>query len=1677
MDNLPSATDSVQSAAPKCVNGSMRRPSPSPCSPAGGGGRPASLMDHTQSQPQVVRVVVNRDEKGYGMKVSGDNPVYVQSVKEGGAAEKAGLHAGDKIIKVNGVNVMNSTHTQVVALIKSSSQVVLSVQQRSNPIRNMGSPSVHNRPVTTPTSSRITGPQPVDNEKQYQLQLEKEQYYKLMIEKEQHYVDLLRSQIASSPDEKKCKELAKTEKNLQTLQGMLLRTQSEQQSPSTVSSPCFSSPPSPLKYNSTCTPSSPNGNTDVPPPLPKRNNHSTNRRTMNTKSALPYVNGKVPLDVNNFLNNEINANLAEASASTPQRHKPKPPLGSLVMDSPDQPPPLPPRASHSAPLPLRVDPDAANSINKQMAYPLVATCATLVNNCVSNPSPNPTHHRTKSSPETLMTLEGNGSTRKLSESMDDLSRREEWETPPGTPPPPYPSPRALRRDGISVNYDGDSTLEEPFVDSIDNSSVCGVTGASRLVTNNSPIHAATPHTTQQPIMSMEDDEMSDTEFSQMEDHGHFQSFSKLMEHPPHLAVFTNYILSNSDPNSLMFYLLTDLYKEGNAKEMRKWAFEIHSCFLVPGAPLRLGNVDENIAREIDEVLTKEFDKEEILRKVFWKARHKAKEELTNQLADFRQKRTAGLGTIYGPTDQALAELYSDKAKEMKLYESLFLEKLEPYLEEIEKDSFDARRYYTAAAFTTVLTRIFQIRPVMHALDRCPTFVNKEKSFRTKFIGRYSRKLNVQGHQYVAQQYYTVIMCNNCHQILYGIGPQGYQCSMCLINLHRQCVRIFEDICPGPITKKDRGIMKLIGMRHDSNEQNRLKKNSQFLQMERERRQAEEKDSSFELNESVEVKQGQPVSRSGSDRRPDAVREEGLKHQESATGTESPHDVSHDKTDITTMASSTILPATGSQRRVNSNINRSESVKEQSEKRKQRRNISDPSHNTTSGDVDLDRHTALSNTDSGSSSNSSISCNDRLSESPSNSIDAVVQAAALRGTVDSDSDIDAESEQWQSLVPPEELKNLPAHEKKRQDVINELFHTESSHVRNLKVLYKIFYKKIQESQTLKPEELNLIFPNIKEMLDLHMEFNKEMRRRRKEDPIVKELGHMLGNMFGDLYGESLKKAAATFCERQQLALEFIKKRRERDSKFDAVLIECEKKRQCRRLQLQGILPTEMQRLSKYPLLLERLMHSIESLDSEHSQQEELSRLKRAHHMSKEILNYVNEAAKVAHNKHRLEEIQKHLDTSAFERSDHIAQEFRTLDLTKYRLILEGGMQLKRPNKPIVPVHILLLEEAVIILQREGDRFLLKFFQSGSAAQPQPLSPIIKMSMLLARTNAVCKNALFLVNMLPNNSQMYDLIAEDEIKREVWFKHFTDATEAYNKRQGKSLDRKEEAATDSESESVQDLPPSEEVSERAEAVGGDANESASATTEDGVDRTSTEDNKEPIEEDNTEEGERNSAETSDMVAGGGVQTTKVSAEEWPLIQPSQVSVAVPPVHIAESMLTPLEQIRRKDALVKQALEDKEGIVADLLSIPREHFQHIADMASMDTSTSKDISGQVLASIYQVHQLQKAVNESTNITELDAMAAKGGRFPSCASQEDGEACPSIPLTVPSGLVRDIAGSLNLQLTTLLSEVKQVEEERDRLRKELNRMREMLHEEHNLHSAVPVDDENLITTECASD
>ncbi|XDV19902.1 hypothetical protein PO909_025298 [Leuciscus waleckii] len=75
-------------------------------------------------------VIIQKDENGFGLTVSGDNPVFVQLVKEDGAAMRAGVQTGDRIIKVNGTLVTHSNHVEVVKLIKSGSYVALTVLGR-----------------------------------------------------------------------------------------------------------------------------------------------------------------------------------------------------------------------------------------------------------------------------------------------------------------------------------------------------------------------------------------------------------------------------------------------------------------------------------------------------------------------------------------------------------------------------------------------------------------------------------------------------------------------------------------------------------------------------------------------------------------------------------------------------------------------------------------------------------------------------------------------------------------------------------------------------------------------------------------------------------------------------------------------------------------------------------------------------------------------------------------------------------------------------------------------------------------------------------------------------------------------------------------------------------------------------------------------------------------------------------------------------------------------------------------------------------------------------------------------------------------------------------------------------------------------------------------------------------
>ncbi|XP_067833465.1 rho guanine nucleotide exchange factor 1-like [Heptranchias perlo] len=115
-----------------------------------------------------------------------------------------------------------------------------------------------------------------------------------------------------------------------------------------------------------------------------------------------------------------------------------------------------------------------------------------------------------------------------------------------------------------------------------------------------------------------------------------------------------------------------------------------------------------------------------------------------------------------------------------------------------------------------------------------------------------------------------------------------------------------------------------------------------------------------------------------------------------------------------------------------------------------------------------------------------------------------------------------------------------------------------------------------------------------------------------------------------------------------------------------MMEAERNRECRRLQLKDLLVSEMQRLTKYPLLLENII----KYTDDRVEREKLVVVRECCRLT---LTSVNEAVKETENRQRLDDYQRRLDTSSLERANNpVAFEFKNLDLTQQRMIHEGPL---------------------------------------------------------------------------------------------------------------------------------------------------------------------------------------------------------------------------------------------------------------------------------------------------------------------------------------------------------------------------------------------------------------------
>ncbi|XP_077397462.1 rho guanine nucleotide exchange factor 12 isoform X3 [Festucalex cinctus] len=365
--------------------------------------------------------------------------------------------------------------------------------------------------------------------------------------------------------------------------------------------------------------------------------------------------------------------------------------------------------------------------------------------------------------------------------------------------------------------------------------------------------------------------------------------------------------------------------------------------------------------------------------------------------------------------------------------------------------------------------------------------------------------------------------------------------------------------------------------------------------------------------------------------------------------------------------------------------------------------------------------------------------------------------------------------WQQLVGREVLAGLRPLEIKRQEVINELFYTERAHVRMLRVLDHVFYQKLSKDAILPPSDIKNIFTNLEEILQLHVSILEQMAavRKRNESSVIDQIGDDLLSWFSGGEEEKIKQAVGTFCSNQPFALEIIKTKQKKDSRFISFIQEAQSNRLCRRLQLKDIIPIEMLRFTKYPLLLDNISKYTDDAV-------EKDKVKQAADCCRKILNHVNQAVKESEDKQRLEDYQRRLDLSSLKQTDNpMILELKNLDLTKKTMVHEGPLSWKVNKDKTIELYTLLLEDILVLLQKQDERLILKCHSknlAGTADTKHIFSPIIKLNTVLVRSVATDNKSFFVLSMSDNGAQIYELMASTVSDQRTWQNLITQRAEA-------------------------------------------------------------------------------------------------------------------------------------------------------------------------------------------------------------------------------------------------------------------------------------------------------------
>ncbi|XP_028811943.1 A-kinase anchor protein 13 isoform X2 [Denticeps clupeoides] len=367
----------------------------------------------------------------------------------------------------------------------------------------------------------------------------------------------------------------------------------------------------------------------------------------------------------------------------------------------------------------------------------------------------------------------------------------------------------------------------------------------------------------------------------------------------------------------------------------------------------------------------------------------------------------------------------------------------------------------------------------------------------------------------------------------------------------------------------------------------------------------------------------------------------------------------------------------------------------------------------------------------------------------------------------------EADAWSVTVDEKFLKRLKKEVIQRQDVIYELIQTELHHVRTLRIMAEVYVKGLLKEAQLEPPMVDRMFPVVEDLLELHTHFLFCLLERRREAQqstkdgsfLIGRIGDVLVNQFSGSNADTMKRVYGKFCSRHTEAINLYKEQHAKDKRFQVFIKKTMGSSVVRRMGIPDCILLVTQRITKYPVLLQRILRHTGDKEEDHPYLSDSLRL------VKEVIAVVDGKVSEHEKKRRLKDIHGRMDSRSIMRM-RSGQMFAREDLVRGRKLLrDGPLQLKNSAGRFKDVQALLLSDVLVFLQEKDQKYVF--------ASLDQRATVISLQKLIVREVANEEKALFLITAGTDKPEMVEVHTASREERNAWMQLLQDAMQSIEK----------------------------------------------------------------------------------------------------------------------------------------------------------------------------------------------------------------------------------------------------------------------------------------------------------